>query len=305
MNYTHELTPAYRSLFEELSDSAKYRVRNVHEHYVINKGIPDEELTTVVLRIDVDNALHLAKPLADWIDRYGLTASHYFLTHPKRYYNIWNSSIPRYISRLGQEVGLHSDHYFEQLSEGVDGLSVLRNDVRKLGDLIGEPVKGMVFHGHNEIDALGTTNWELTKDLESSSIGLIYHDGLKSVYIDPESDCWKPHCDINISDFFGFSQSWGWNYMPWYPTRVLKKNSGSGKVVHIAFHTMNAFYYWLNWDRENSEEFFPKEEFYVFWYKRLMIIYNYYIRQLWRRPLVSMLEIIGIKNSIKKWLRKY
>ena len=89
--------------------------------------------------------------------------------------------------------------------------------------LIGEPIKGMVHHGHPAINAKGTTNWELTKKLDSFELGLEYHDGLRSCYIDPKTNKWKPKCDFRLSDYLGLPSSLGWNYLPNFPISKLKK----------------------------------------------------------------------------------
>ena len=246
------LTEAYQLLFDELS-LPKYEVRTVFGHYVSNAGVPSQKGITVVLRIDVDDALHLSLPLAKHLKERGLTGSHFFLTRPKRYYDIWSSNIPRSIHQLGQEVGLHSDHYFEQLKYGVDGLIELKNDIRKLSALIGDDIKGMVYHGHDEMNEFGTTNWELTKNLHPEELGLKYHDGLKSCYIKSNVDHWTPRCDAKMSDFVGLKNGWGWNYFPKEPTKNLKNYVGNGQVVHIAIHTSNAFEYWKNWTSEFGE----------------------------------------------------
>ena len=196
------LTPAYRNLLDELATS-KYVVRNVYDHYVVNGGCPDKNYPTVVLRIDVDDAFHLSWPLALHLHQRGLTATHYFLTHPDRYYNLWVSDIPKKIVSLAQEVGLHSDHYYEQLAFGKDGLSELKSDISRLSELIESPVRGMVYHGHEQINLLGTTNRILTKDIFHYEIGLEYHDGLHSCYIQPNSNEWSPNCDFRISDYMG------------------------------------------------------------------------------------------------------
>jgi hypothetical protein len=62
------------------------------------------------------------------------------LTHPLRYYNIWCSAIPEKIHELKQEVGLHTNHYYEQLAFGTNGLTNLKNDIEELSKLIGEPI---------------------------------------------------------------------------------------------------------------------------------------------------------------------
>ena len=304
MNRQPKLTKAYKNLFEELANKNKYVVRTVYQHYVLNKGVPDQKLTTVVMRIDVDNGFHLSLPLANWIDHYGLTASHFFLTHPDRYYSIWESDIPRTIHELGQEVGLHTDHFYEQLAFGKDGLSNLKDDINRLGEQIGKPIKGMVHHGHPEIDALGVKNWDLTKDMESSELGLEYHEGIKSVYISPGSDSWAPKCDESISDFMTLPYSWGWNYLPWYPALILKMRACKGQVFHVVFHTMSAFEYWHDWPNDFHENPVEKETVLVFWKKRLIIFYRYFVSPIWKKPMICILKFVGIEKQVRQWLQK-
>ncbi len=277
------LTSAYRRLFDELA-SGLYEVRSVYEHYCLKGGVPDKKKPTIVLRIDVDSAFHLSWPLALHLRKRNLSATHYFLTRPKRYYNIWCSSIPAKIHALGQEVGLHTDHYYEQLAFGLDGLSELKADIQKLSELIGEPIKGMVYHGHPAIDALGVTNWDLSKEIPSSELDLEYHDGLCSCYIQPGNMQWAPKCDARISDFMGISYSWGWNYLPRYPVQQLKKYAKPNSAFHIAFHTKNPFMYWLKWPDCYDETPVPKESLYTFQKKKSIICYN-----LFKGSLVSSL----------------
>ena len=142
-----KLSSAYERLFKELSNPELYECRTVYEHYVLHKGVANQDKITVILRIDVDNGFHLAVPLVKYLNRYNLKASHYFLTHPQRYYDIWHSDIPKQVHSLGHEVGLHSDHLYEQLEFGKNGLSELKQDIKQLSKLVGEPIKGMVFHG--------------------------------------------------------------------------------------------------------------------------------------------------------------
>lgn len=268
----YPLTKAYQGLFNELGRS-DYVVRNVYEHYVEKNGEPDKMHPTVVLRIDVDDGFHLSWPLAIHLHQRGLTASHYFLTHPDRYYNLWVSDIPKKIANLGQEVGLHSDHFYEQLVFGKNGLNELRLDVEKLSNLCDCKVRGMVYHGHNDINAMGYTNWMLTKDIASDELGLEYHDGLLSCYIEPNSEAWKPKCDFRISDYMGISNSWGWNYRPNYPVRELKKYAKPNTTFHIALHTLNAFRYWVNWPATYSETPKLKEHPAVYIQKKTYISY--------------------------------
>lgn len=268
------LTRAYRKLLDELGNNY-YAVRTVFDHYVTHGGVANADKPTVVVRIDVDSGFHLSWPLALALNSRGLTASHFFLPHPNRYYDLWVSDIPRRISGLGQEVGIHSDHYYEQLTEGADGLANLKRDIARLNDLIGGTVHGMVAHGHPAMNELGRLNWELTRDVDSSELGLSYHDGLRSCYIQSGSDSWKPSCDARISDYLGLPNSWGWNYVAGYPVEQLRKLASPGKTFHLAFHTLNAFEYWRQpWPRQYAERPVPKEPWTAFQRKRLFILRN-------------------------------
>lgn len=275
-----KITKAYERLFDELTDK-KYLVRSVYEHYVEENGVPDPNKITVVLRIDVDRGFHLSWPLALQLKQRGLTASHYFLPHTKRYYDLWSSEIPSRIAALGQEVGLHYDHYYEQLAFGIDGLAAFKSDVGRLASLIGGPVHGAIYHGHTAINQLGVTNWELTKNLESSELGLSYHDGLKSCYIAPGASSWRPKCDVRMSDFMGVSGAWGWNYFPNYPLNRLRKLGKPGKCIHIAFHTRNVFEYWNCWPDSYGEEVIAREPTKVFYSRKFKIgykmVYNFMV----------------------------
>ncbi|WP_417326350.1 hypothetical protein [Halarcobacter sp.] len=296
-----KLTKAYKKLFEELNKTKEYECRTVYEHYVVHNSKPANDKVTVVLRVDVDNGFHLTEPLVHYMNDYGLKASHYFLTHPKRYYNLWHSDILLKAHNLGHEVGIHTDHYYEQLEFGIDGLSTLKEDIKRLSDLIGEPIKGMVYHGHPAINAKGVTNWKLTKDIDSIELGLEYHDGLKSCYIDPKSDIWKPKCDFNIGDFMGFPYSWGWNYWPNYPVSMLKKHGKKGEVIHLAFHTKNAFAnYWEYWEDKYDEKPFFKEKTLVFYKKKFIIYFNYLVLP----NIIYVLDKLRVKNLIKKVIKK-
>lgn len=274
----YRITPAYRRVFEELSDKRRYRTYSVYEFYVKRKKKRDRDKVNVVVRIDVDNSLHLCVPLAEELKKYGIHATFYFLTHPDRYYRIWDSDIPKIVKDMGFEVGLHSDHYFEELKFGVDGLKKLKEDIKKLSELIGEPIKGMTYHGHEEIDKMGVLNWDLYKFIDPKELGLSYHDGYTSVYIKPGACGWEPDCDVRISDFMGFPRSWGWNYYPDYPLRKLR-SAKKGELVHIAFHVKNAFYYWENWTEKYGEKPIPSEDLITFLKKALKIFMRYGIQE--------------------------
>ena len=104
-NSKWKLTKVYKNLFEELSNKHKYECRTVYEHYVVHDSKPIEDKIIVILRVDVDNGFHLTEPLVNYMNDYGLKASHYFLTHPDRYYDLWKSDIPKKYLKMGHEVG--------------------------------------------------------------------------------------------------------------------------------------------------------------------------------------------------------
>ena len=262
------LTKTYLNLFRELSNSALYRTYSVGEFYVDRKREPDPNKVNVVVRIDVDSGFHLSVPLAQVLSYFGIRSSHFFLTHPARYYKIWKSDVPRLVYELGHEVGLHSDHYYEQLINGIDGLNKLKDDIQSLSDEIGQPIRGMCFHGHPAIDTLGQTNWKLTKDVNSKDLGLEYHDGLKSCYIAPGKKFWEPACDIRMTDYLGWSNEWGWNLYPKLPLKQLKR-AKYGEIVHIVLHTKNAFYYWKGWLNKYGEQPLSKPPLIRFWFRAI------------------------------------
>jgi SAM-dependent methyltransferase len=260
------ITRPYKDFFRLLSNTDTYRTYSIGEFYYDRKGVVDESKVNVPLRIDVDGCLHLCLPLAEAMRGYGLKATFFFLTHPDRYYKIWGSGVPKGVAQLGFEVGLHTDHYYEQLTKGIDGLARLKYDIEKLSEEAGVRIKGMVHHGHPGIDALGKKNWDLIRDIPSHAVGIDYHEGLLSCYIKPGSETWCPKCDIRISDFLGFARLGGWNYYPYYPFKEISA-ARPGDIAHIAFHVDNVFEYWRGWDRSFGET--PK--------KRLNPLAFYYI----------------------------
>ena len=264
------LTKAYKSFFEELSNSERYQTFSVSEFYIDRNKSPLKNKVNVILRIDVDEGFHLSVPLAKALNFYKLKSSHFFLTHPSRYYQIWNSKIPKEVLDLGHEVGLHTDHMYEQIINKTDGLSQLKNDIKKLSDLIKKPIRGVVHHGHPEIEKFNSSNFDLFKNLTPKHLNLDYHEGYKSVYIKKGSLYWEPECDLFFSDYLGFSNSWGWNYFPSYPLNFLK-NAQPGDVIHIGFHTTGAFKYWENWTEKYGEKIKPKESWFSFLKKCILI----------------------------------
>ena len=253
---TAPLNDAYRAFLDLLSDGGRFRTFTVHDFYARRKGEADPEKVNVVLRADVDDGLHLATPLAEEMSRRGLRGSFYFLTNPDRHYRLWGSGIPRAVRELGHEVGLHSDHYYEQIALGADGLRNLTHDVLKLSDEAGEKIRGVVYHGHPDIDRMGALNWDLYGELPPDELGLSYHDGPASCYTAPGYDVWVPRCDCNLSDFMGIPGPGGWTYLTSWPLRALE-GLKPGDVCHVTVHPKNAFRYWIDWDRAYGED--PQE----------------------------------------------
>lgn len=245
-----KVTAPYHHLFEELAGD-RYCIWSVYD-YFIQEGPPSEDKVNVIIRVDVDRGLHLCTDLASILKEKNIKASFYFLTFPERYYNIWESSIPKLVAEKRFEVGLHTDHYYEQLISGKDAIEGIRKDVKKLSDCIGTDVYGMTYHGHPAINALGTTNWEVYKTIPAEKLGLVYHDGVDSPYTAPgEGDAWKPNTTHPIlTDYMKISGAW--KYCPWYPVKLLQTVL-PGQSIHICIHPHNAFTWWEDWDHSYQE----------------------------------------------------
>lgn len=253
------LSKAYRRVFDELAGSG-YRTWNVHGFYVENGGTPDPDRVNVVLRIDVDSGLHLEPALARALAHRGIAASHFFLTRPERYYAIWGSDVPRAVAHEErQEVGLHTDHYFEELTMERPALPAIREDVAKLAAEAGVPIRGMVYHGHRGMNELKLNNNGAYFDVPAAELGLAYHDGREGPYtrLDRKGK-WQPPADLRFSDYFGIPDSFGWVYWPARPVKVLRSMK-PGEILHLSFHTANAFEYWNGWTTEFGEEPIARE----------------------------------------------
>lgn len=254
------LTKPYRLLFGELRKDI-YCTWSVYDYFVRTRAekkyVAKKEKKNVILRIDVDFGFHLCVKLASLLKGAHINASFFFLTFPSRYYNLWKSDIPRLVSDMGFEVGLHTDHYYEQLVSGKDAIEGIKKDVERLSKLVGKPIYGMVYHGHKEINALGKTNWDVYKHLKSKDLGLVYHDGYDSPYTKSESEGWRPNTDHPVlSDWL--SVVGAWKYCPYYPIKILGQVK-TGESIHIVIHPHNAFKYWKNWDYSYGEKI-PKKE---------------------------------------------
>lgn len=291
-----KLTKPYKLLFEELSKDI-YHTWGVYDYFVNESMHPNDKRANVIMRIDVDFGLHLCPTLAIILKEKGINASFYFLTFPSRYYNIWKSDIPKIVSDMGFEVGLHSDHYYEQLMYGKDAIEGIKRDVKKISDLMGKPVYGMVYHGHKEINALGKTNWDVYKSSRPEDLGLIYHDGYLSPYTKSESDVWRPNTDYPVlTDFMEVRG--GWKYCPYYPIKTLRRVK-RGESINICIHPHNAFEYWKNWDYSYNEKM-PERDSLIeslinFWKIKYVLMIEY---------LMNYPRIYYLLREVKKWTKK-
>lgn len=273
------LTPTYKQFFDELQ-SPRYRVFGVAEFFCDRDALPDPNHVNVILRIDVDNGLHLALPLARTLATLGLTASHFFLTHPDRYYRVWSSGVPRAVAELDQEVGVHSDHLFGKEVLGERGLPSLVEDIERLSQETDRRVRGVVYHGHPEMNRIvGRFNRELYADVQPKDLGIDYHEGPCSPYTHPGSlPYWEPrNCSHTLSDYMGFANSWGWNYFPSYPLRVLRR-CRRGEAIHVVIHTLNAFEYWKGWTDEFGESM-PARDYRMEFFRKAIVLRFRYLQQ--------------------------
>lgn len=308
---TPVFNPAYLNVFLELSDKKRYTTWNIDEFYVERKGVGCNKRVNVIVRVDVDNALHLEPYLANLLEKHEIHATHFFLTHPDRYYRIWGSGIPRKVMEYqGQEVGLHTDHYYEELTFHKSAIASIKSDVKRLSTELGTPIKGMSYHGHQKINALKVKNRDVYMNIPPENLGLVYHDGNIGPYRSAmAAGKWRPKCDIQLSDFPGFPNSWGWSYLPKQPINILRSMK-LGKVVHLTIHTKNAFQYWINWDTTLGEDPQQKEHYLSFLRKKVGLhikvakpfIVNYSIHGL--SISITMLSwilarVIGL--TAKKW----
>lgn len=272
------LTAAYRAFFDRLARD-DVAVRGIGDLYVDDRAQGDPDRPTVALRVDVDNSLHLCPALAGALADRGLDATFYFLHDADRHYEVWGSGIPAEVADLGMEVGLHYDHLYEELTGAVDdGLAAFAADLDRLTKEAGHAIRGATYHGHPKINDLGRTNWELLADVPPDEVGLEYHDGRSGGYLRPGARRWSPRCDVQITDYLGFPESWGWNYDPDLPLRQLDR-ADPGDLVHVAFHPKNAFEYWKEWDDSYGEAPRRREGHLSFMRKAVSIRWRYGVKR--------------------------
>ena len=170
-----DLKACFRPFYTLIHAEDRYVTQTVYEQYALARR--DASKVNIAIRHDVDIAFDRVLPLAEYEHGLGVRASYYFLTDTAPY-DLWHSDVPRRLIALGHEVGLHSDHRYEELALGRDGLARLREDVERLSELCGERIHGVVWHGGKHLRPLGAHNYDLYETLEASDLGLEYHDAV-------------------------------------------------------------------------------------------------------------------------------
>ena len=179
------LRPYNVQFYRTIAHDPRYRVGSVYELFYLGQAGPDR--VNVCIRHDVDRALNLVLPIAEYEDALGIHTSYYFLTETAPY-DLWSSDVPRKLVEMGHEVGLHSDQMYEQAALGRDALQRLHDDVRRLGKLCRAPIKGVTWHGGAYLRPFKVHNYDLYEDFSPSDLGLEYHD---SVFYKPGTRKWR------------------------------------------------------------------------------------------------------------------
>lgn len=174
-----------RRFYERIASDPAVVARTVHAQF--HRREVDADRVNVCIRHDVDRALNHVIPLAEYEAAMGVRTSYFFLTDTAPY-DIWASEAPRIVASLGHEVALHSDHHYEQVALGRDGLTRLREDVERLSEHAGVAVRGVCWHGSSYLKPYGINNYDLYEDLDPSELGLDYHD---SVFYLPGTRKWR------------------------------------------------------------------------------------------------------------------
>lgn len=217
-----DLLPPFRRLYETLAGDARYRVRPVVEHFAREQR--DAGAVNVCIRHDVDIALDFVMPLAEYEAALGIRATYYFLTDTAPY-RIWESDVPRRVAALGHEVGIHSDHLYEQLALQRDGLARLREDVARMREHADAPVPGVAWHGGKHIAAYEANNYDLYREHDPADLGLEYHD---AVFYRPGTRTWRS--DHLLSDGENSLR-----FVPGKPRRVLE-SAAPGQDLLVVTH---------------------------------------------------------------------
>ncbi len=236
MNF--KLAKPYLAFFNEIS-KGNYKTWGVYDFFLENGGTGCVDKINVILRIDVDTSLgfSFSRDLASFLHTKKLSATFFFLPHCVEY-NIYQGSTLKDISQMGFEVGIHSNHYYYEITQGKNALKAIKEDVKKISSFLKINIKGMTYHGNPYLDKIGKCNWDVYKNIPPKQLGLEYHDGWRSNYLHPDSFMtWKPNTDYRLSDFHGISNVW--KYMPNLPLKILKKVK-KGESIHVCIHPRNA-----------------------------------------------------------------
>ena len=230
-----KMYPAYYNFFKELTKS-KYETYSVYDYFFRKRE--SKKKVNVIIRVDVDWTMKGCVELAKFFKKKGINASFYFLTIPERHYNIWKTDIVKKVSDMGFEIGLHTDHFYDELTKGIDAKKQIKKDLNKMEKLIRKKIHGMVYHGTKEMNKLKRLNVEAYIDTKPEELGLDYHDGRTSIYSRYKKMFWEPNTDYNLSDFCDIRAAWK-NYGE-FAIRKLKKVK-QGESIHVTVHTINIF----------------------------------------------------------------
>jgi glycosyltransferase involved in cell wall biosynthesis len=265
---------AYKYLFNEIRKN-RYSTLTIEDCY-INK-MHDPNKVNIALRFDVDFGALPAYWTSQYLKKINIHASFYFLTRTAPYPLNWD--LLREMSQNGFEIGLHSDHYLEELKSGMNGLDLIRNDAHKFEQELCRKV-GMVWHGNAQITYYRHGNWELYREIKHEDLRLAYHDGRYGKYCSLDSDFdnptgWKPPKGIWLSDHPDRMSTHWKGYL-----KLLRK-AKPGTLFHIMFHPHYAFKWWKLNIRE--EEFPSKYSMLFKIERRFNIIKNEKMKKIVKR----------------------
>ena len=247
-----QIAKPFQLLLNELANTERYVTYTVEEYFIDGKR--DANKVNVIVRADVDNGLALTVDVAKILADRKIRCSFYYLSNSKLHYDIWKSDAPKKVAELGIEVGLHTDHYFEEKTGGRKALDGIREDVKRLSELIGKPISGMVWHGHPAAENQGIWNINGYKGVPANDLGLRYHDGEPPYFREGKTIQWISPTDLFVSDnLFGYP-----NEIQYFPTNYLKTLQAAkiGQSVGLYFHTLYFFGNWNDvWKGDELEKF--------------------------------------------------
>ena len=226
----HCFNRQFKYLTSELA-MERYRTHTVNELVQKPNLFLDPSKIHVVIRCDVDSDPDMCLLLSEEFADKKLKASFYFLTNPERHYDIWKSQVLAKIAQKGFEIGLHSDHLYEEIMGQGPSLERIKKDINKLKEISGTEIYGITAHGHPDIDSTDRRNWDVYNCLLPEEIGLNYHDGLLD-------DIIKERSIAIVRDHLRVAN--GWRYWPKYPQVVLRRLQ-PGSIVMFIVHPDSFF----------------------------------------------------------------